>query len=173
MPVPNIILRPDSPLNLIESGMSHVHPLPTHNAMKRGLSFAGLLLVALLTACSKRTNHATECDQFVVVDLIDFQTAADDLMSVNTIELHGDCLSINFSAAGCDGESWRIRLIDAGFVLESNPPQRNLKFTLENDELCEAYITKEVSFDIRELRTTGHVVILNLNDSDNQILYHY
>ena len=63
--------------------------------------------------------------------------------------------------------------IDSEAILESNPPQRNLRLSLKNDELCQAFITKEITFDIDILQVDGNNVLLNLINSGDQILYEY
>jgi hypothetical protein len=64
-------------------------------------------------------------------------------------------------------------LIDSEAILESNPPQRNLRLSLKNEESCEAIINKEVSFDISKLQVDGKKVLLNIFNSSGQILYEY
>ena len=70
-----------------------------------------------------------------------------------------------------------MKLIDSGSVAESLPPQRSLKLTLENEEVCLAQITKTISFDVHELEVDGEVSVwLNISDSDDeseQILYEF
>ncbi|SIO08375.1 hypothetical protein [Algoriphagus halophilus] len=65
-------------------------------------------------------------DSKVLVDQKAFDSAITDDLKINSLDLKGDFLTINISAGGCNGESWEIRLIDSGEVLESDPPQRNL-----------------------------------------------
>ena len=82
-------------------------------------------------------------------------------------------LKINFSSGGCRGYTWELKLIDSEIILYSNPPQRNLRLSLKNEELCEAYITKELTFNVKKLRVDGNQIILNITNSDDQILYEY
>ena len=82
-------------------------------------------------------------------------------------------MKINFSSSGCNGDTWELKLIDSEDILESNPPQRNLRLSLKNEESCLAYITKELTFDISNLQVNGNKVQLNLTNSDKNILYKY
>ncbi|MEB2773710.1 hypothetical protein SYJ56_00230 [Algoriphagus sp. D3-2-R+10] len=109
----------------------------------------------------------------VLIDEDAYNSAPTDNLVINSLDIKGDFLTINFSAGGCDGNSWEIKLIDSGGIMESNPPQRNLILSLNNQELCEAYITKEVVFDISELKVSGGKVWLNVTNSDQRILYTY
>ena len=96
---------------------------------------------------------------------------ADSIWKLESI--NDNCLKINFSSGGCNGDTWELKLIDSEDILESYPPQRNLRLSLKNEELCEAYITKELTFDISNLQVDGNKVQLNLTNSDKNILYEY
>ena len=56
-------------------------------------------------------------------------------------------------------------------ILESNPVQRNIKFSLENTEACLAIFEKEFTFEIGVLKEDFTEVILNLTGWDTQINY--
>ena len=69
-----------------------------------------------------------------------------------------------------------INLIDSEAIWESFPAQRSLIFSLENKELCLAYITKDISFDISSLQLNNQTsLLLNIENGENdfQILYEY
>ncbi len=86
--------------------------------------------------------------------------------------IDGDCLNIKFAASGCDGNTWFVKLIDSGSIAESHPCQRTLRLSLENKENCMAVISKEISFDIKDLRIIGNNKVI-LNIGDRSILYEY
>ncbi len=94
-------------------------------------------------------------------------------MNIISLEIEDDCLLINFGASGCDGNSWELKLIDSGAIMESYPEQRNLKFFLKNEEACLAYFTKEISFDISDLQIDSDKIYLNILNNDSQLLYDY
>ncbi len=128
----------------------------------------------LLLSCSDGDDpDPSGCDLGTVISQEQYRNAPSDELTINSLEIEGDCLKINFSASGCDGESWKIVLIDSGSILESDPPQRNLRLSLENTELCDAFITRELSFNIKKLRVEGGRVWLNLSGSEERILYEY
>lgn len=113
-----------------------------------------------------------ECGDAVIISSTEFETAPSALLHIDNLKIEGDCLTIRFSSSGCSGGTWITKLIDAGRVAESDPCQRTLRLSLENREMCEAYITKEVSFNIKKLQINGDNKVL-LNISDKQILYEY
>ncbi len=129
------------------------------------------LICFAFSACEKDNNIINYQD--VIVSLNEYNTAPNDLLTINSVEIKENSLIINFSASGCSGDTWEIKLIDSGYIMESNPPQRNLRLSLKNVELCQAYITKELSFNIRDLQVDGNKVYLNITNSGDQILYEY
>ena len=132
-----------------------------------------LVIIAFISSCNNSENASTTCDKIVIISASEYENAPNDEITINHLSINGDCLKINFSASGCSGDSWEVKLIDSEDILESNPPQRNLRLSLKNEELCEAFITKELTFDIRNLQTNGNQVLLNITNSDQQILYKY
>jgi hypothetical protein len=133
-----------------------------------------LLTLLLCSACINDDNNAlSECDKNVLISQALFNNAPNDYFTINNLSIEGDCLKINFGASGCDGSSWKIQLIDSEQILESFPPQRIIKFSLDNKEACEAFFTKEISFDISKLQVDGGKVYLNIANTEHQILYEY
>ncbi len=135
-----------------------------------------LILIGVISyMCSndKDVEIQTICDFVTLVDTQEYNNAQDDHVTINSFNRTGDCLQINFSASGCDGESWEVTLIDAGIILESYPPQRNIRLHLKNKERCLAYFTKEYSFDLTPLRVDGNQVQLNFAKADKNIQYTY
>ena len=90
------------------------------------------------------------------------------------MQIIDNCFVVNFSAGGCDGSSWELKLIDANQIEQSAIPQRNIRLSFKNNENCEAYITKEISFDIEALQLNGsESILLNFLNNDSQLLYEY
>ena len=144
--------------------------------MKVSKFITGALLILLgFIACNKEdeVDPVITCDQKVKISEYEFLNAPDDQLVIDTLEINGDCLKITFSSGGCDGESWEIKLIDSASVVYTDPPQRNLRLSLKNEELCDAWITKEITFDISALHLGTNNVILNIVNSGDQITFHY
>ena len=138
--------------------------------------FAFVMISLSLPSCTKDKDdchQSPDCDQFVIIDGAQYLTAPDDQLTIVSAELTDDCLRIKFASSGCSGSSWKVKLIDSETVLYSDPPQRNLRLSLKNQELCDAYIGKEITFDISVLRVNGNRVLLNITNSGSQILYEY
>jgi len=133
----------------------------------------GLVVVLGFIACNNDDDDSNNCDQVTIVSSEQYETAPNDQLFINTLELNGDCLKINLSSSGCSGDTWNLKLIDSESIMESNPPQRNLRLSLNNEEDCEALITIELTFDVYDLRVDGNKVLLNITNSNDQILYEY
>lgn len=142
--------------------------------MRQLYLISGLALIFLnLNSCNKSDNDdQNTCDKKVTISFNEYNNAPNDRLTISDLEIKNDCLRIKFSSSGCDGETWIIKLIDSGLILYSDPPQRNIKLSLKNAELCSAVIEKELTFDIRELQVSGNKVLLNINSND-EIWYEY
>ena len=130
-----------------------------------------LFFLFLFFSCDHH-NHI-DCDKEAIVDNELYLNGPDDHITINGVEVEDDCLNINFGASGCDGSTWKIELYDSGNIAESWPEQRYIRLSLKNQELCDAYFERELSFDISGLKVSGNEVILNLTNWADQISYIY
>ena len=135
----------------------------------------GFALVFILISCDKddNKNGGTSCDEQVIINNELYENAPNDELTFVSIEIIEDCLKIKFTSSGCDGSSWEVKLIASEDIAESFPPQRFLRLSLKNEEVCDAVITKEISFGITELRTDGNQLLLNISDWEDPLLYEY
>ncbi len=147
-----------------------------------------ILLVTFftLTSCDKEDDHQIKntetsvsnskqvnCDLKTIISAELYKNDLNNSLSINSIILDENCLKVSYSSSGCDGNTWEIQLIDSGEVLESDPVQRNLKLSLKNDELCLFEITKEVSFDLSNLKGDGDRSVLHIKNWNTPIIYKY
>ena len=143
--------------------------------MKKSILVFSLILTSLLS-CSKSDDNPYEdsvCDQITKVDNSRYKDNQSEGFSIRSVQIIGDCLEVEIESGGCSGETWKVDLIDAGRVAESNPEQRDLKILLENEELCNAIVFKTYTFDLRPVQTNNSVVLLNLELWEEQIRYEY
>ncbi len=131
-------------------------------------------LLLMNTQCDDDDVVSIPCDQTVVVDNGFYETAESNMYEVGNIVFNDNCLSIEISASGCDGNSWSMVLVDSGNVAESSPEQRYLKFVLTNQEVCLAFISQERSFDLTPLQIDGsNEIILNIEGFPESLTYNY
>lgn len=137
------------------------------------MKYCILLISLLLFACSDDIVNATPSgNSSIIVDAVQYSSAPDDELSITAVSVANDSLFITFSASGCDGSSWDIKLIDSQKIAESLPVQRYIRLSLSNPETCEAIISKEVAFSISEIQV-GTSVIIHLKDWEEDILYEF
>jgi len=126
------------------------------------------------TQCDEDNEIETPCGQSVIIDSGFYDTAESSLYNLISAEIEGNCLTINISASGCDGNSWSMVLVDSGAVAESSPEQRFLKFVFTNEEVCLAVFSQERSFDLSALQVSGsNEIILNIEDFPEPFTYAY
>ena len=126
--------------------------------------------------CSKPVDnpHSSQCDGNTIVSEDLYKSAPKDHLTISKAEIVNNCLKITFSSSGCNGDSWVVKLIDSGSVAESFPVQRRLRLSLKNEEDCDAYITKSISFDLTPIQLVEYnKIILHLDDTDYTLLYEY
>lgn len=125
--------------------------------------------------CEEDDVVRTNCDKTVVVSENDFNNLESANFTIIEAEIEADCLLLKIGASGCDGSTWQYHLVDSGAVAESLPEQRYLKFQLINEEMCEAYFNKTVSFNLSPLKIDNGVgkVILHIQGLESSLTYSY
>lgn len=114
------------------------------------------------------------CNYVAVVDKLEYDAANSNGVTFVGAEINGDCLSLVIGASGCDGETWGFALIDSGDVAESSPEQRFLKLDFTNEEVCDAFFERIVSFQLNSVRVVGSKkVILHIEGLDQELEYNY
>lgn len=139
--------------------------------MKNSIYF--LFLSLLLISCNEDNSDNSDIsyDESVIINNNIYKATVTNSYTITDVQLNGNLLTIKISSSGCDGNSWKAVLVDANEILESNPIQRNIKLSLENNEACLAVFEKEFTFDIRILKEGFSQVILNLEGWNTQINY--
>lgn len=137
-----------------------------------------LLTLLLITSCQSANDNNTvqdDCDYKLIVSEEEYQNAPSDYLNIDTVVIEDNCLHITFGASGCSGDTWNLKLISDGSIMESYPIQTRLRLSLENEEMCDAFFTKTISFDIEDLRVDSYSKIyLNIDSYAHQgILYEY
>ncbi len=141
--------------------------------MKLKVLFISVVFFGLLACNNDDDTGSKICDNSTLISPEAYANETTAAFNINSMEIQDSCLKISISSSGCGGNSWELKLIDSGDVLESMPPQRNLRLSLKNNEICLAIVTKEVTFDISNLKVDGGQVQLNIVNSDAKILYKY
>ena len=134
-----------------------------------------LLLVLLISGSDscKKVDKISSTEKQVIIDDNAFNTYPNDPLMISEAKITDDSLQITFGASCCSGNSWIIKLVVSQEVLYSDPPQRSIRLSLKNDELCMAVCGKTVIFDLKLFQVSGGEIILNLKGWGGQLLYKY
>jgi hypothetical protein len=142
--------------------------------------FTPILALLIFTACSKKDSdidHNNDLNIFCKVKSIVsydlFANAPDDFLIINKVTIEEDCMTINFGSSGCSGDSWKISLLGAENIIDTGTPKREIRLSLQNPEFCEAWITKEYTFDISSFRIDTSTMILFLTNNGMDYIYKY
>jgi len=131
------------------------------------------LLLCLISCEDKKSDHET-CENQVIIGNNEYNIVSDDQITISDLVIDENCLKCTISASGCDGNSWIVKLVAREEIIYSDPPQRDLKLSFQNNEVCTAVISKEFSFDITALEVSGtNNVFLNIVNAGEQISYEY
>lgn len=129
-----------------------------------------LIAFAVFSACNK--EDSTDKEQ-LIVSMSQFEDAPKDPFQFKKVTLVGDCLTIIINYGGGCGEV-KALLIDSGGVDDSLPVQRYLRLSFEDDDLCEALVEKEFTFDLEPIKINSENQIkMNLEGWNVPILYSY
>lgn len=133
-----------------------------------------LFIILILLSCYNNNEKDDETNNLEThVSSEQYKIAPSDPLEINSLKIVDHNLIINFSAGGCSGDSWELKLIDSDNILESDPPIRKLRLSFKNDELCKAYITKELIFNISNLQIEGDRILLDFKNYEENLLYEY
>ena len=144
--------------------------------MKKGI-FIFLLTILTLSCDSDDDNSNIEnnCDfTSEIISEDDFNTVNTSNYGITNVELNNDCLNITFGSTGCGTELWEENLYSTDAFYDVFPLQRALKMELINNDLCEAFFKKTVSFDLTPFQIDGQSELpLNIDGWNEQIIYEY
>ena len=127
--------------------------------MKTYRLFTAIMILSTLMSCNDNDDNTSNdkniCEPEIIVSEEAFNNAPNSGHSINELQLEGDCLTIDFSASGCGGDTWEIKLVASPIVIETFPIQQFIRLSLKNEEVCRAVIRKSVTFDISKLKETS------------------
>ena len=67
------------------------------------LSLISILLCFSMTSCDKNDGNSTKTNGRVIAGVEEYETFPNDELIINSVEIDGDYLTLNFSAGGCTG----------------------------------------------------------------------
>jgi len=133
--------------------------------------FLGTLV--LFASCNYDDEVAINCAPTLISDIHYFNFRSDTFEFVEIKSATSECIKISLSySGGCDEVS--AILADSGDILESDPPQRNLRLIFTDNDDCEALKKQDFYFNIENLKIEGECrVLLNFQGTEKTVLYKY
>ncbi len=120
-------------------------------------------------SCDKTDLPLTEeCSEEIIIDT-DYAAVSDDFTFVD-VSIDGNCFKATVRyGGGCNEEEVAFSLLaSTGAFPVTLPPMLGMKLVLEDNDSCEALVTREVSFDLSPLEDAGfnnlNVSLENWND---------
>jgi len=142
--------------------------------LRKVIMFSLTSMLLMNFQCNEDDVVLLPCGLEVVSNNEAYETAESDNFGVLNVDLSGDCLTVDVTTSGCDSNDWVLTLIDSGNIAESMPPQRYLKLTLFNNQVCLVVLEKAETFDLSSLRVDGtNEVLLNIEGLPESVLYTY
>ena len=114
---------------------------------------------------------STTCDNVVLIDEKKYESSVSDKFTLLGARIIESCLIVQIHYGGGCGDV-TLDLIDAGVIMESEPLQRKIKLVLDDQDNCEALVTKVFTFDISSLKLNlNNNILLRLDGWEKPILY--
>jgi len=132
------------------------------------------ILATATLSCTSDDEGSTPCDAKAVLDPERFETAPAMSLNIESAAIEGDCLNIRFTSSGCNGDTFVFNLIGLPNDATVFPPLVNVRLSLSSNELCEAIVSREVSFDLSVFQQSNtDRVTLALQNNGQSLLYVY
>jgi hypothetical protein len=99
--------------------------------------------------------------------------ASDNITNIS-IEVGDDCLIISFEAPRCEDNEWALAMVASTEIGETNPPERSVRFLLDNSRGCLDVEQGVSQFDLTPLRVEGDTIVtLNVLGTGQTVTYQY
>jgi hypothetical protein len=136
------------------------------------ISFLIFSILCLSLSC-KKDEKTPSTENSIIIGNDAFSTYPNDHVIISAVSISGDNLQIGFGSSGCDGKRWIIELVGSSDILYSDPPQRQIRLSLKNNEDCQAAFGKTMTFNLKPSRINSGEIILNLAGWNSPIRYKY
>lgn len=147
--------------------------------MNKTILFTLLFSMTLIACSDKNSMNAPDLQSsFEIRTDPGFYINSDDPFYLNNAKVLGNDLLVDVSYGGGCGHV-NFTLVSGGIFMESDPVQTNIYLNLEDSDPCEAFITKQLVFDLSELaqryresyQVSHGIIMLNLRDFSEPIPY--
>lgn len=118
-----------------------------------------LMLLLFFVNCDDNDSNPsiTSCGDLILIDT-DYNTTLSDDFNYTDVEINGNCLSATIQyGGGCDDDLVSFQLLGStqDFPI-TFPALLGIKLILDDDDNCEALVTKSIDFDLSPLQDAGY-----------------
>ena len=159
--------------------------------LNKTFSLVVVILFIGLSACTEKSNLPNGSslkdanilganNAQIVIDETKLNSIESDEFAISSASVQNDSLKVVVQYGGGCGLA-TFELITDGAFMESDPVQLNVTLSFDDKDDCEAYITKEISFDLRNLAqhyqnsyqlSTG-TIIIHLQNYSGELIYSF
>lgn len=130
-----------------------------------------------LVSCDDTDNNDSTltCGDAIIVD-VNYDNTISDPFTISDVEMSDNCLTATIQyGGGCDDDLVSFGLLGSTAAFPfSLPALLEMKIILDDDDQCEALVTKEISFDLSPLEEAGYNNINIALDGWNAVMaYQY
>ncbi|MEP1094905.1 MAG: hypothetical protein ABJG78_07320 [Cyclobacteriaceae bacterium] len=137
-----------------------------------------IFIISLIAFCCEESDQVSLEKDVIIIDK--FSVIEDSEMLINNAEIESDILTLSIQYGGGCGEI-DYDLYTSGLFMESNPVQLEVVLSFEDNDTCEALITKDLSFDLEPVATlwkdsyqeASGTVIVRLKGYSDSIRYDF
>lgn len=109
----------------------------------------------------------------IIIDSNLYTNAPSDSFKILNAQVTGSHLEIKVEYSGGCGNA-NFKLIAAEELLESNPPQRRIRLSLDDQDECRSMIVRDLKFDLTSAQANGYnTLILQLREWETSLPYQY
>lgn len=132
-----------------------------------------LMFFCMLIGCNeeKLEPQNSNCRAIIISNEVFYSDTKETKFKIIEYDIIDNCLEIMFEYGGC-GET-EIQLLASEDIAESFPPQRDIRFSFDENGECEMLNRSVGGFNIEDLSTDGNRIILNIKELDFSIEYIY
>lgn len=125
-------------------------------------------------------HNMNDCDEIILEPVFYYDTIPRDTFAINYAKIVDDCIEINVSySGGCEEHNFYLTKIEPWCGTPPIPPTMLQLWHNANGDMCEAYLTNSVFFDLTSIQYADSssmeiILLTNLNDNySQQFTYNY
>lgn len=134
------------------------------------------MIIGIVTSCDNDDDNLKSPlnnSNDIRIDNTLFLNGPSDDYDIIRATIAGNTLNLTIGYGGGCGEVY-YDLVTANYYLDTNPIQKNIRLSFDDQDHCEAGVALELSFNLSQIQLSNtDRIIIHLDKWDNQIEYSY